>query len=201
MFQYHIAAFRLALKAAQTQPVILDRWWPSEVCYGNTFRNGPEPNFDLELFQELGKAYLVSFTFCMPTRWEEYWSFCDKVWRQEDEMYQKDEARYNWLWKCYRELMLQNYHYYHQNLVQHYNVTLERPREDGGDSFASYIIARSRDNLRQMSPEQKDLFKRMSQHWRLVGRVPLSELPPYEEPVAAPPPPPPPPKPIQGSLF
>jgi thymidylate kinase len=200
MYAYHLAQFRKALKIAQTQPVVMDRWWPSEVCYGNTFRSGPEFNFNIDMLSQLGKAYLVSFTYCMPTRWEEYWAWCDKSWRQEDEMYQKDEGRYNWLWKCYRELMVNNYGYYHQNLIQHYNVTLEGPRNDHGDSFAQYIIARSRDNLHRMSPEEKDLFKRMSQHYRLVGRVRLEDLPPL---VLEPPPPPPPipSTPIQGSLF
>lgn len=200
MMQYHLATFRQALRAANTQPVILDRWWPSEVAYGNTYRSGVEPGFDLELLQELGKAYFVSYTFCMPTRFEEYWKWCSKVWVQEEEMYPKDEARYNWLWKSYRELMLQQYSYYPQNLVQHYNVSIEVPRADYGASFAEYIMARFKSQAAVLKPDQKELMKRMAHHWRLIGKVPLSELPEVVDiPVVETPKPHP--QLVQGSFF
>ena len=176
MYQYHVAQFRKALKVAQSKPVVMDRWWPSEVAYGNTYRDGCEYEEMLPYLQQLGKDYLVSYTFCMPTRWEEYWSWCNRVWKDEDEMYAKDKAAYNWLWMNYRELALNQYRYYHQNLVQHYNVVLEGNRPDP-NGFAKYIISRLMDNLKRMSPEEKETFKRMSHHWKLVGRVPNNLLP------------------------
>jgi thymidylate kinase len=91
MFEYHLATFRLALKAAQHQPVILDRWWPSESAYGNTYREGAEYSKEqFAVLQQLAKDYFVSYTYCVPTRFEEYWYFATYVWKSHEEMFEKD---------------------------------------------------------------------------------------------------------------
>jgi hypothetical protein len=209
MMAYHLAQFRKALRLANKQPVIMDRWWPSEVAYGNTFRMGPESNFDKQLLIDLGKAYYVSYTYCMPTGWDTYWRWSKSVWKQEDEMYEPDEAKYNWLWDNYRTLMLYNYNYYPLNLTQYYDVTREYARDDGVLSFCKYILARLKSQIAILEPENKELMKRMAYHWKLVGRLSLDQLPEVPQEPALPPPPKPvltvPYKPsdipTQGSLF
>lgn len=209
MMAYHLAQFRKALRLANKQPVILDRWWPSEIAYGNTFRSGPEVGFDQQLLIDLGKAYYVSYTYCMPTGWDTYWRWCKERWKQEDEMYQPDEAKYNWLWENYRTLMIFKYNNYPLNLVQYYDVTREISRPEAVEGFLKYMVARVKSQAAVMKPEDKDMIRRMAYHWKLVGRVPLDQLPPLPEEA----PPPPPPKPVlqppykaadiqsQGSLF
>lgn len=170
MHLYHLAQFRLALKTAQTRPVVMDRWWPSEIAYGNTYRSGPEPNFDYEFFIELGRCYCVSYTFCMPTRWEEYWKWYQLRYSKDREMYPLDMGQVNWLWQNYRELMLDHHKYYPQNLLQFYNITLEMPRQDGGNSFAKYILARMRTQLTYLKDEDKQTMRNMSKNWKTVGK-------------------------------
>ena len=171
MGAYHLAQFRKALKHARHGPVVMDRWWPSEVAYGNTFRDGCEYADILPVLQEMAKAYYVSYTFCMPTRWEEYWRWCNKVWNAEEEMYEPDEAKYHWLWMNYRELMLNQYPYYPQNLVQHFNVTLEGNRDPYCHKFVRYCIARMLGQLRIIGEDEKELMRSMTEHYRWVGRT------------------------------
>ena len=179
MAAYHLAQFRKALRIAQNKPVVLDRWWPSEVAYGNTFRDGCEYAQNLPFYQQLGHDYWCSYTYCMPARWEEYWSWCLKVWNQSEEMYEPDEAKYHWLWMNYRDMMFDHRNINNRsNVLQYFNVTLEAWRDGDSSKFAGYIIARMMNNLRYLAkPEEKDLMNRMAYHWKLVGRVPNNELP------------------------
>ena len=171
MYQYHMAQFRMALRKAQNNPVIMDRWWPSEVAYGNTYRDGCEYAKGIPDFVKLGKMYHVSYTYCMPTRFEEYWEGCKQVWKSEEEMYELDEARYNLLWQNYRELAVQQYGYYPRDLIQNYNWMLSGNRSENRPSgIARWIIARMMTELRALSQEQKDLMNRMTTNWKEVGR-------------------------------
>lgn len=163
MYLFHLSQFRRALKHAQERPVILDRWWPSEIAYANTYRDGPSDDYDLDHFTRLGKQYFVSYTYCFPTRWEQYWQFFLDHYDRDVEMYPPNKERYRYLWKVYRELALNQYSYYPQNLIQHYNVVIDQHR---GDSFARYIIARAMNQMRILTPEEKEGMRQLSDNWR-----------------------------------
>lgn len=50
MKAYYLAAYKAADNLSEYQDVIIDRWIPSEVVYGNVFRNGP--SFDVSMFDD-----------------------------------------------------------------------------------------------------------------------------------------------------
>lgn len=179
MYQYHLAQFRRALRTAQKKPVVMDRWWPSEVAYGNTYRDGCEYKEMIPYLQSLGHDYWISYTWCMPSRWEEYWKWFITHYDRDVEMYAPDEARYHWLWMNYRDMMFDHRNINNRsNVMQYFNVTLEAWRDGNSNKYARYIIARMMDNLRTIATkEEKDLMNRMAYHWKLVGRVPNNELP------------------------
>ena len=179
MYQYHLAQFRKALRTAQKRPVIMDRFWPSEVAYGNTYRDGVECSYKMPILQSLCHDYWVSYTYCMPPRWEEYWGWCKKTWKQQEEMYELDSAKYHWLWMNYRDMMFDHRNINNRsNVLQYFNVTLEAWRDGDSSKFANYIIARTMNNLRYIATEdEKNLMNRMAKHWKQVGRIPTHQLP------------------------
>jgi len=172
MHLYHLSQFRRALKMAQTKPVVMDRWVPSELVYGNVFRNGPEKPFDTEYRKllQMAKDYSVSFTFCLPLRWEEYWRFFQEKYVKDQEMYPPDEAKTNGLWVGYRDLLYENHDYYSGNLYQQYNCMLSQNRSDDGFKYVGYILARWKSELHIMSQERKDLMEVMATNWRIIGK-------------------------------
>ena len=179
MNAYHLAQFRKALRTAQNRPVVMDRWWPSEVAYGNTYRDGCEYADTLPFFQQLAHDYWVSYTYCMPARWEEYWNWCKKVWKSDEEMYDLDKAKYHWLWLNYRDVMFDHRNSNNRsNVMQYFNVTLEAWRDGDSSKYANYVATRAIHNLKYVATdEEKDLMNRMAYHWKLVGRIPNNELP------------------------
>lgn len=78
MDKYHTAVLLKALKLSQTQPVIIDRFWPSELAYGNVYRTGPEvAGYELCL-DFVARTYGWLYCFCVPTSRPEYAHFYAK---------------------------------------------------------------------------------------------------------------------------
>ena len=66
MHIYHHAVLEQALKAAETGPVILDRWWPSEAIYAEVFRGGtPWPMLG-RMMDRVALQYGVTYIACVP---------------------------------------------------------------------------------------------------------------------------------------
>ena len=68
MWLYQRAALQLCLRLAETQPVVLDRWWPSDVIYGTFFRDGPGvPKLSYRLHDRVAQTYGLTYVYCCPS--------------------------------------------------------------------------------------------------------------------------------------
>lgn len=69
---YHRAAIQLCAHLAQNQPVILDRWWISEILYAEAYRGGSpfiKRHFMLEhIANNIGLTYVL----CLPEDRQQY---------------------------------------------------------------------------------------------------------------------------------
>jgi hypothetical protein len=66
-FNYQMACTRLALHLAHEQPVVLDRWWPSEEVYGPHFRQSVENPDSWRLLDHVAQRYGFTYVFCIPS--------------------------------------------------------------------------------------------------------------------------------------
>lgn len=72
MHQYQTAALNLALSLAEQGPVIIDRWWASEVTYANAYRGGsPWPLMPRFLHRE-AMAHGFQYIWCLPRNKTKY---------------------------------------------------------------------------------------------------------------------------------
>ena len=180
MAAYHWAQLRKAIRLAQTRPVVLDRWWPSEIVYANVYRNGPEKGYFYKDLHSVAKLYGFSYTFCCPTRWEQYWEFYQNHYVKDKEMYPLSEPHINMVWTNYRDIMLRDYFDFHRDILHYYSVVLDAYRSD---FFADYIIARYKQWVGQQSQERKQQIRDLSENWRDIGRQKVaSEAETYVKP-------------------
>ena len=79
MHKYHYAAIRLAAHLSQHQPVVIDRWWPTEIVYADVYRGGSpftKHYFKLEhIATQMGVTYVV----CLPEDRERYLGHFDDL--------------------------------------------------------------------------------------------------------------------------
>lgn len=87
MFDYHSAALFFALKKAETMPVVIDRWWPSEVIYADAYRGGSKWPLAHRMFEKAALAHGISYVFCLPTHREKYLQFYNELKGRRAEMY------------------------------------------------------------------------------------------------------------------
>jgi hypothetical protein len=163
MGAYHWAQLRKAVRLAETKPVVMDRWWPSEVVYGNVYRNGPEKGYDWRELHHYADLLGFSYTFCLPLRWDQYWEFAKEHYHNQDQMYKLDEARINFVWMNYRDMMIDAYRTFDRERLHYYNVVLDRYR---CNMFANHIITRWKGWMSQQSDQRKELIR--STTWRDV---------------------------------
>lgn len=167
MAAYHWAQLRKAVRLAQSKPVILDRWWPSEVVYANVYRSGPEKGYYYKDLHSVAKLYGMSYVFCCPTRWENYWEWYQAHYQKDQEMYPLSEPHVNMVWMNYRDIMLRDYFDFNRDILHYYAVNLDAYR---CDFFADYIIGRFRTWIGQQSIERKNAIRALSANWREIGR-------------------------------
>jgi adenylate kinase family enzyme len=187
MAAYHWAQLRTAIRLAQSKPVILDRWWPSEIVYSNVYRSGPEQGYHYKDLHNVAKLYGMSYVFACPTRWEHYWEWYQNHYEKDKEMYPLSEPHVNMAWMNYRDIMLRDYYIFERDILHYYSVVLDAYR---CDFFADHIINRFKIWIGQQGPERKQAIRDLSANWREIGRCP-SPLPTTETYR----------KPIQGSFL
>jgi hypothetical protein len=158
MMLYHIALMRQAIKIAETRPVVLDRWFQSELVYGNVYRNGPEPEYHPNWMglQYFARKLGFSMTFCCPMRFEEYIEGCRQSYHNREQMFKFDEAKLNHCWRIYRDLWHDTYHVYDRELLQVFSLPQDRWK---GEKFADYILSQKKSWNQQASPEVKQFIR------------------------------------------
>lgn len=90
---YHSAAIRLVARAAAHQPVILDRWWISEIVYADAYRGGSKfykTHFLLDhIADKLGAVYVM----CLPKDRDLYLKHYNVLKGKREEMYDEGMER------------------------------------------------------------------------------------------------------------
>lgn len=69
---YHRWAIEKAIALSHHQPVIIDRWWPSEIVYARAFRVRTAWPRNARAFDRIGRYADVRYIFCVPNNKEEY---------------------------------------------------------------------------------------------------------------------------------
>ena len=87
MFTYHHAAMELVLKYAEKGPVVLDRWWPSEVIYADEFRGGSKWPLAHRFFDRVAIANNFVYVWCIPSDREGHRKRFTKMKETGREMY------------------------------------------------------------------------------------------------------------------
>lgn len=120
---YHTAAIRLAAHLAQHQPVIIDRWWPSEIIYADAYRGGSKFTKQYFLLEHIATEIGVTYVFCIPANRNEYLKFYNELKGKREEMYNEGLDRvwqgYSDMWRTYFQIKENVCHYdMFQNLVE-----------------------------------------------------------------------------------
>lgn len=87
MHLYHGAAIRLCARYADNQPVILDRWWPSEIVYADAYRGGSKFAKYYLLLEHVANQLGVVYVMCLPKDRERYLQHFEKLKTEREEMY------------------------------------------------------------------------------------------------------------------
>jgi thymidylate kinase len=69
---YHYAAIRLAAHLAQHQPVVVDRWWISEILYAEAYRGGSPFIKRHFLLEHIATKIGVVYVACVPGDRDQY---------------------------------------------------------------------------------------------------------------------------------
>jgi thymidylate kinase len=104
MFNYHTAAIELALKYAEKQPVVIDRWWPSELIYANVFRHGSNIKHSGRFLDRVALKHGLTYVFCNPSNEAKYFSRFKELEATGREMYTSMEGVYQGYQELYKKL-------------------------------------------------------------------------------------------------
>lgn len=163
MLLYHVAQLRKVVRLAETRPVVLDRWYQSEIAYGNVYRNGPEPEYHPNWMglQWYARKLGFSMTFCCPMRFEEYIEFCKESYHNREQMFKFNEAKLNNIWRIYRDMWHDTYHVYDRELLQVFSAPQDIWK---GAKFANYILSQKKSWNSHQPAEAKDFIRNTT--WR-----------------------------------
>lgn len=78
---YHRAIYERAMKLAQKMPVIIDRWWSSEIVYAKAFRGRTSWPKNARIFDRLARRAGFMYIFALPEDAEKY----HEAWNAERE--------------------------------------------------------------------------------------------------------------------
>ncbi len=87
MFDYHTAALFYVLRQAEKHPVVLDRWWPSEIAYANVYRGGTKWPLAKRLFEKAALLHGFTYVFCYPNDRQAYLEHYERLKGERAEMY------------------------------------------------------------------------------------------------------------------
>jgi hypothetical protein len=154
MHLYHGAALSYALKVSKRQPVVIDRWWPTEVAYANAYRGGTKWPL---LHRQLERAALrhgVSYVFCLPKDRGRYLEHFNVLKGKREEMYDSGMDRvYDEFTMTYRRLVDE-----HRPGVSRYDFF-----EDG--KYLDEVVQ----NILEVSEDERALIPGMAQSQLVRG--------------------------------
>ena len=104
MHLYHWAALEMCLKDAETGPVLLDRFWPSEAIYANVFRGGSKWPMMGRLLDRVALKHGITYVWCLPSDEDAYFKRFDKLKASGREMYDSMQGVYQGYIKMFGDL-------------------------------------------------------------------------------------------------
>lgn len=137
MFDYHTAAIELAAKYAEQQPVILDRWWPSEKIYADVFRGGSKWPLGGRLLDRVALKLGVTYVMCFPRFKNQHLEEFEKLKASGREMYETVDKVYDEYVKLWAQLEGRPDWLYYD--IQSHGKNLV--------DYAQYVIDRATDNF------------------------------------------------------
>jgi hypothetical protein len=93
MFDYHTAGLFNCLYHAQFKPVILDRWWPSEVVYADAYRGGSRWPLAHRMFEKAALKHAITYVFCIPKNKRAYLEHFDELKGKRTELFNEGMER------------------------------------------------------------------------------------------------------------
>lgn len=87
MHLYHTAALYYILREATKRPVVLDRWWMSELVYANVYRGGSKWPLLYRMFEKAAIRHSITYVMCRPIDRGAYVDHFHKLRSERDEMY------------------------------------------------------------------------------------------------------------------
>lgn len=87
MFEYHTAAIEIALRESMSRPVVIDRWWPSEIIYSSVFRGGSRWPHMGRMLDRVALKQGVTYVDCLPSDEAAYFARFEKLRESGREMF------------------------------------------------------------------------------------------------------------------
>lgn len=91
MFDYHTALLNKVIALSQTRPVVLDRWWPSELIYAEAFRGGSKWPMGGRMLDRVALKHGFIYVGCIPQDQAWHKRTFDERAKAGGEMYTKND--------------------------------------------------------------------------------------------------------------
>lgn len=112
---YHYAAIRWAAHKAQHSPVIVDRWWVSEIVYAEAYRGGSKFMKHYFMLEHIANKIGVVYVMCLPEEHDRYLAHYNELKGKRAEMYDEGMEKvyqgYDWFYRNYMGLRENVCHY------------------------------------------------------------------------------------------
>lgn len=104
MHHYHTAALEMCLRDQQEVPVVLDRWWMSEIAYAAAFRGGSRWPMMGRMLDRVALKHKVLYIICLPEDKERYLEHYSRLKGEREEMYESMSNVWD-KYSCWQTLM------------------------------------------------------------------------------------------------
>lgn len=117
MHLYHTAALRMCMRLSMKSPVVLDRWWPSEIVYADAYRGGSKFTKYYFMLEHVANEIGLVYAMCLPDDKKRYIEHYNVLKSKRAEMYDEGLDR---VYDGYRDIY-DNYLRYKMN-VCHFDM-------------------------------------------------------------------------------
>jgi len=149
MFDYHTAAIHWAGKRSKDRLVVIDRWWMSELCYANAYRNGSKWPLMYRMLDRIALKYGCIYVYSLPENIRDHLNAYEGLKLTREEMY-KDISpvviEYHKLWDKVKT-------WPHVRRYDYQKHALQGCGENTVDAYAAALVA----DLQAWRAEQVDI--------------------------------------------
>lgn len=147
---YHGGALKMALLRAEHQPVVIDRWWPSELAYANAYRGGSKWPLMYRHLHRVALRHGVSYVMCLPEDRDHYLKHFNRLKGEREEMYDEGMDRVYAQFKNIRTCMA-------EDLVPSVSTYDMFQQGHDLDSVVQYVLETAEDERALLPDYAKDI--------------------------------------------